>query len=53
MTDSIVPLDGAVVRFLLRVVDGFEGMVADPDALLAHLKAVGLDDSAVTQFSPS
>ena len=50
MTDSTMPLDGAVVRFLLRVVDRFEGMVADPDALLAHLKAVGLDDSAVTQF---
>src|SRR5262245_14540013 len=50
MTDSMMPLDGAVVRFLLRVVEGFEGMVADPDALLAHLKAVGLDDSAVTQF---
>jgi hypothetical protein len=45
-----MPLDGAVVRFLLQVIDGFEGMVADPDALLAHLKAVGLDDSAVTQF---
>src|SRR5262249_27300711 len=50
MTDSPMPLDGAIVRFLLRVVDRFEGMVADPDALLANLKAVGLDDGAVTQF---
>src|SRR5215468_900514 len=30
MADSMMPLDGAVVRFLLRVIDGFEGMVADP-----------------------
>jgi len=50
MTDSPMPLDGAIVRFLLRVVDRFEAMVADPDALLANLKAVGLDDAAVTQF---
>ena len=50
MTDPPVPLDGAIVRFLLRVVDRFEGMVADPDALLANLKAVGIDDAAVTQF---
>lgn len=45
-----MPLDGAIVRFLLRVVDRFEGMVGDPDALLANLKTVGLDDAAVTQF---
>jgi hypothetical protein len=32
------------------VVDRFEGMVSDPDALLANLKAVGLNDSAVTQL---
>ena len=50
MTDSPISLDGAVVRFLLRVVDRFEGIVSDPDALLANLKAVGLDDSAVTQY---
>jgi hypothetical protein len=45
-----MPLDGVIVRSLLRVVDRFEGMVSDPDALLANLKAVGLNDAAVTQF---
>jgi hypothetical protein len=50
VADSPVSLNGAVVRFLLRVVDRFEGIVSDPDALLANLKAVGLDDSAVTQY---
>lgn len=50
MTDSPTPLDGAVVRFLLRVVDRFEATLSDPDALLASLKAVGLDDSAVIQY---
>ncbi len=50
VTESAIPLDGAVVRFLLRVVERFEGMVADPDALLANLKAIGLDDSAVAQY---
>jgi hypothetical protein len=50
VADSPTPLDGAVVRFLLLVVDRFEGTVSDPDALLASLKAVGLDDSAVTQY---
>ena len=50
MTDSPTPLDGAIVQFVLRVVDRFEGTVSDPDALLASLKAVGLDDSAVAQY---
>ena len=50
MADSQTPLDGSIVQFLLRVVDRFEGMVADPDALLANLKAVGIDDASVTQF---
>ena len=50
MTDSALPLDGAIVGFLLRVVDRFEGMVSDPDALLTNLRAIGLDDTAVTQF---
>ncbi len=50
LTDSTLPLDGAIVGFLLRVVDRFEGMVSDPDALLANLKAIGLDDAAVTQL---
>lgn len=50
MTDSPIPLDGAVVRFLLRVLDRFEGTVSDPDSLLTSLKAVGLDDSAITQY---
>jgi hypothetical protein len=49
MTDSPTPLDGAIVQFLLRVVDRFEATVSDPDALLASLRAVGLDDGAVTQ----
>jgi hypothetical protein len=50
VTDPPTPLDGAVVRFLLLVVDRFEATVSDPDALLASLKAVGLDDSAVPQY---
>ena len=50
MAASTMPLDGAIVGFLLRVVDRFEGMVSDPDALLTHLKAVGLNDAAVTQL---
>ncbi len=50
MSDSPTPLDGAIVEFLLRVVDRFEGVVADPDALLANLKSIGLDDSAITQY---
>ena len=50
MGESPTPLDGAIVAFLLRVVDRFEATVSDPDALLANLKAVGLDDSAVTQY---
>jgi hypothetical protein len=50
VTGSTLPLDGAIVGFLLRVVDRFEGMVSDPDALLTNLKAVGLDDAAVTQL---
>lgn len=50
VTDSPTPLDGAIVRFLLLVVDRFEGTVSDPEALLASLEAVGLDDSAVTRY---
>jgi hypothetical protein len=50
MTDLALPLDGTIVRFLLRVVDRFEGIVTDRDALVANLKAVGLNDAAVTQF---
>jgi Family of unknown function (DUF6603) len=50
VTDSPTPLDGAVVRFLLLIVDRFESTVSDPDALIASLKAVGLDDSAVSQY---
>src|SRR6478672_5464956 len=50
MTDSPTPLDGAIVRFLLRVIDRFERTVSDPEAVLAALKAVGLDTSAVTQY---
>jgi uncharacterized protein DUF6603 len=50
MSDSPTPLDGAIVRFLLLVVDRFEATVSDPDALLASLKAVGLDDSGVAPY---
>jgi hypothetical protein len=50
VTDSPTPLDGAIVRFLLRVIDRFEDTVSDPAALVAALKAVGLNDSAVTQY---
>src|SRR5580765_8674070 len=50
MSDLPIPLDGVIVRSLLRVIDRFEGMVSDPDVLLANLKAVGLNDAAVTQL---
>src|SRR5262245_41392541 len=50
MGESPTPLDGAIVAFLLRVIDRFEATVSDPDRLLSSLKAVGLDDSAVTQY---
>jgi hypothetical protein len=50
VADSPQPLDGAIVAFLLRIVDRFESIVSDPDALIAHLKAVGLDDASVTQL---
>ncbi len=50
MTDSAVPLDGALVAFLLRVLDHFERTASNPDALLASLKGVGLDDAAVKQL---
>lgn len=50
MTESAVSLDGAVVAFLLRVLDHFERTASDPDALLASLKGVGLADAAVTQL---
>src|SRR2546425_7843940 len=50
MADSSTPLDGAIVGFLLRVIDRFESTVSDPAALLAALKAVGLNDSAVSQY---
>jgi hypothetical protein len=50
VTDSALPLDGAVVGFLLRVLDHFERMTSSPDALLAGLKGVGLNDAAVTQL---
>jgi len=50
VTESPTPLDGAIVGFLVRVIDRFEATVSDPAALLASLKAVGLDDSSVTQY---
>jgi hypothetical protein len=50
VADSSTPLDGAIVRFLLLVVDRFESRVSDPAALLASLQAVGLDDSAIAQY---
>lgn len=50
VTESPTPLDGAVVQFLLRVVDRFHTTISDPDALLATLKGVGLDDAAVVQY---
>jgi hypothetical protein len=43
-------LDGAIVAFLLRVVDQFETLVSDPDKLLAALRGVGLDDPGVDQL---
>ena len=50
MTGSALPLDGAVVGFLLRVLDRFERTVSSPSVLLASLKGVGLDDAALTQY---
>jgi hypothetical protein len=50
MAEASTPLDGAIVQFLLRVVDRFERTVSDPNALLAALEAIGLDASAVGQY---
>jgi len=50
VADSARPLDGAVVGFLLRVLDQFERMASSPGALLAALKGIGLNDAAVTQI---
>jgi len=50
VADSARPLDGAVVGFLLRVLDHFERIASSPDALLAALKGVGLDAAAVTRL---
>jgi len=50
VTESPTPLDGAIVRFLVQIIDRFEATVSDPAALLASLKAVGLDDSSLTQY---
>lgn len=50
MSGSSVALDGAVVGFLLRVLDRFERMASNPKALLANLKGVGLSPAAVTQL---
>ncbi len=50
MTEAPAPLDGAVVQFLLRVVDRFHTTISDPAALLATLEGVGLDDAAIVQY---
>jgi len=50
MADLPTPLDGAIVRFLLRVIERFEASLADPDLLLSNLKAIGLNDDAVTRY---
>ena len=50
MADSPISLDGAIVRFLVRVIERFEATVSDPGALRASLKAVGLDDATVAEY---
>lgn len=43
-------LDGAIVTFLLRVVDQFETLISDPEKLLATLHGIGLDAPAVDEI---
>lgn len=50
MTGPATPLDGALVAFLVQVLDRFEATVSDPDALLATLQSVGLDEATVTEY---
>jgi hypothetical protein len=50
MTDLPTPIDGAIVRFLLRVIERFEASIADPDLLLVNLRAMGLNDDAVARY---
>src|SRR4051794_22342329 len=50
MTESPTPLAGAIVAFLLRGTDRVEATVSAPGRPLASPQAVGLDDSAVTQY---
>src|SRR5262249_14190038 len=44
------PLDGAIVRFLVRILERFEATVSDPSTLAAALQGVGLDDDGVGQY---
>ncbi len=50
MTEPAIPLDGAIVRFLVRVIERFEATLSDPATLLARLKDAGLDDAAVAVY---
>jgi len=50
MTGTPTPLDGAIVRFLLRVIERFHATVTDGDVLLISLKSVGLSEAAVGQY---
>jgi hypothetical protein len=49
-TAAAQPLDGAIVRFLVRVLERFEVTVADPGTLNAALHGVGLDDDGIAQY---
>ncbi len=48
-----VALDGAIVSFLLRVVDQFETLVTDPEKLLATLRGSGWMTRPSISCSPS
>lgn len=45
-----IPLDGAIVRFLVRILQRFEATISDPSTLLASLAGAGLDDAAIAQY---
>ncbi len=50
MSEISTPIDGAIVAFLVRILDRFKATIADPATLLASLKGLGLDAPAVAQY---
>ena len=50
MSELSTPIDGAIVAFLVRILDRFEATIADPATLLASLQGLGLDAATVTAY---